>query len=243
VKDVKLGENVKQNGVTIKWSDIIPDFIMVETTKTENLISIIDAKLASHPHISHKMQIALYTRLLDQFMGEYCDSPKNMRLEKTADKGVYIVSSGKKKKIVRINHEYGYLWNRTEDMKNIVSEKQKLDWAELKDYLCKFELEPEYRYLDEFFEEKLPGIIGKIDKRAKKKDTILKKLDFCITTNCEGCGNWEKCLQWGDDTQSIQLYPYLSRRAQQFIVDLAHRNKWNILTVDGMREFTKHMRL
>lgn len=263
-----LLDEIEQNSesyIDVCWGGIKPDFLYVSkrTEVDEYDINVIDVKLARAPHLSHKIQVALYVKLLNQFMIEYCESDNNW---KKADQEYCFISPSNK--VFHINCQTGYIFsNRNnvyvdrEDTVINIADKDALIEDSFSFDLGEFEV-----FLEEFFSKDLCEIVKKSsliisekygqdedDSRINRScmDELIrevgKKLDFCIGANCEGCGsqlidgsyvhNCVNCMKWGIEEDSVQLYPYMTRRAQNHIINYSKKHSEdafsNVPNIDG----------
>lgn len=209
--------------IDLAWSKIMPDFILIEKNEKrlqgssadmepDYIINVIDVKLAKYPHLSHKMQVALYVKLLNQFMKEYCNtqrmltSDRRYHWQETDEDYMFKSPNGK---LVKINNNTGYVYSNRDNID--ISTGIPLHIENVQDFkenLYSFNLDELDVFLKDFFENRICGLIKDasdfvINEFGKEKlhsvstyneyMEIMRKLaenaSFCIGANCDSCGN------------------------------------------------------
>ncbi len=104
-----------------------------------------------------------------------------------------------------VDTEKAYIWNKGNDRPTVFSTKE-VD-----------------TFVDDFFEKSLPEAVDAVKKATeihvgKEAGRYLdENLDYCISRQCEWCGNYEHCVSWAEDHDPIMLIPDLSRYAQEYL--------------------------
>lgn len=269
-KNIQQIKDKKEDYPYLLWSKIMPDFILFEKNeyKTSDqadspdyIINIIDVKLARYPHLSHKMQVAFYALLMNQFMKEYCESdsnknkPDDSRWE-VCDESNHIFKAPLGA-LVQINMNKGFVLANRDEV--TLAADMLLDFESVEDIkrnFFEFDLTELDAFIESFLEERVCGILKEsaefINSRKisscsdplhevsdkaefnKMKNELAEALNFCIGTNCDGCGvhsedgkyvlNSKTCIELGEKENNVQLYPYMSRRAQLHIQEYAREH-------------------
>ncbi|MCR5673650.1 MAG: hypothetical protein K6F87_08060, partial [Lachnospiraceae bacterium] len=170
------------------WSICKPDLIRVDIEEDGTpVFSVIDMKHAKHAHLSHKVQVAVYVRLLENLF---------------KDRGI----SG------RINREEGYLWNFKKAEPRAFDLSVVMPYM---DRFFKEELPVTLKGLKEVLPDTFTGL--KDCLKDEVADSLNRHFCAIPTQMCEWCDNYQVCIKWQKEHEPVTLLPYLSSFAQEYL--------------------------
>ena len=191
--------------VEVQWAKARPDLLHVKIRENPDgsrsaVITVLDIKLSSTPQMSHKIQIAIYTRLLEEILKDHA--------------------------FLRVNTDFGYVINKPDydesprivrDAKEgIIGNRIRLRGARIivNDFMDRKILELEKALHLGF----LHSHEVESDHKLTKTDveTFLKNCRYLVGPACRNCSGRERCsVKWND--HSILFLPYISQSAQEHL--------------------------
>ena len=212
----------KYEWIDISWGRFFPDILFAKINFNEEkgcpevIISVMDIKLSATPQFYHIIQVAIYSKLLDELFSDRDD--------------------------ILINSSFGYIVNKPEginesvirDIANgVIGNQIGLNGARI--IVSNF---IEDKIVE--MEEKLyNGFSGKVENGeeilAADIDFFMRSSEYIVSSECKNCANFERCSsisKW-NDRRSILFLPYLSVEAQKKLWELKRQGYEDALTVSG----------
>lgn len=205
---VNLGNGSRYREIVTEWSKAVPDLLFVNITYNSEIqcaeacISVLDVKLSSIVKLNHKLQICIYSKMLEKVFSE--------------------------KDNISVNMESGYVINKPHSVYSD-SVIKNLEEGEIGNRIM---LKGAGIIIDDFISNKIPeaedclyaAFKEKFERgiRAGDVDEFIKKSQYIVCPECKKCVNYSRCIslkKWNEE--SILFLPYLSKSAQRKLWELA----------------------